>query len=189
MNPTDWLPFYPDLPPRALRVRQGPALAQPPRIFSAPDLLATLTFLPCFPDQVPHRRSQIAWTERIIPPFTAAIAPSAWRPIYPDRVPHLRLRAAAQPAYFEPPPSVQVLIAQSLTWRAIFPDRVVHHRPVDGGGSFDAIAPTTVAAGMGCLQLIDEALMSPAFVSERLTSPSFLAEALGSPALINEDLC
>lgn len=191
MNPTDWLPFYPDLLPRRHR-RLGEALASRPpysaAIFPVVDVLASLTFLPAYPDRVPHlrvAREQMTVTTAAI--FVTAIAPLAWLSHYPDRVPHRYLPWGAYPEVTAPPLGYQMGVAQSLSWQAYAPDRVARQRvPVLGGLTW-TIDPSLLSTC--CVDLGLEGAASSIFLASGLTSPAFLGEGLGIPALINEDLC
>lgn len=193
MDPTNWLPFYPDLPTRT-RARLEPTLAgQPPYntgIFPVPDLLAGLTFLPRFPDRVPHvvePREQLIVTTAAI--FVTAVAPESWLPIYPVIVPRPRLSAAARPSITEAPPSVQVVIAQSLAWGAGYPSRVPRVMSRQPDGAFSTVTPLVAASTIVCSELVNEALRSPVFLSPVLRSPGVVREGLTRPQLIAEALC
>jgi hypothetical protein len=193
MDPTDWLPTYPDLLPRRPSPRWPSLAAQPPyntEIFPVPDVLADLTFLPSFPDQVPHvtttREQTVVTTAAIL---VTAIAPLAWLPHYPGTVPHRRLPAGGMLDYTAAPPGYQTGVAASGAWRARYPDAVPHRRPLQPGGSFDAVLPAVAAAGELCVDLGLEGLTTPALLAEALTTPTMIEEGLGTPALLDEDLC
>jgi hypothetical protein len=194
MDPTDWLPFYPDQLPKR-RALVGPALAsQPPyniEIFPVPDLLAALTFFPSFPDQVPrHRvpRSESTVTTAAI--FTAAVAPLAWLPTFPDRVPHRRMRLGSHLSCVAAPPGQQVLIGTSLEWLPSWPSQVPHRRSLQPAGAPPYIAPlNTVSAGLCGVELGLETCASPALITQIVVTPGLVSEGLGSPAFIDEDLC
>ena len=185
-----WLPTYPGQVPHR-RPRIAREVVAPILPIGAPVVIppGLLSFAPTYPGQVPHHRPQTTISGRFGPPFTAAIHPLAWLPVYPNQVPHRRLPAAAHPSQFEPPPSVQVLIAQQMAWLAQYPSTVPHRRTPLLGGSFAAIDPVVAAAGIRCVELRDGDLTSPALIREALTAPTFLNESLTAPALIDEDLC
>jgi hypothetical protein len=185
-----WLPSLPiQVPHRRTKIVGGvsaPVLPTPAPVVIPPGLLA---FAPTYPGQVPHHRVQTVLSGAFGSPLPPAIWPLAWLPIYPGQVPHRRLSALYHPERFEPPPSVQVLIAQQMAWLAQYPSTVPHRRTPIQGGSFAAIDPVVAAAGILCVELRDGDLTSPALVSEALTTTGFINEALTSPGLINEGLC
>ncbi len=189
MDPTDWLPTYPDLPIRMPRRRESSVadLAYSAEAFPVPDVLAGLTFLPLFPDRVPHLRilrelAQDAWPGEEV----SLIFPLVWLGDFPDQVPHRRLPWGAHlPA--EAPPGAGVVVAQSLAWQAQYPSGVPHRFPPNLGGLVWTIAPSLL--GAPCVHLGLETTATTAFLAEALTLPALLEEGLGSPALIEEDLC
>jgi hypothetical protein len=190
MNPTNWLPFYPDLLPRR-HARLGPALAsQPPystAIFPVPVIAGRLAFLPTFPDRVPHRRvarEQMIFTSAAL--GASAIGPLSWLSRYPDRVPHRRLPWGAHQEVAAPPLGYQAGVAQSLSWQAYGPDHVSTHR-VPLLGLAWTIDPSLLFAP--CVALGLEGATSSVFLAGALRSPALLGEGLGTPALLNEDLC
>jgi hypothetical protein len=164
MDPTDWLPFYPDQLPKR-RSLVGPALAsQPPHnsaIFPVPDILASLTFLPSYPDRVPHLR---VTRERTVVDIAAwaqlAISPLRWLSTYPSQVPHRRFQVARQIAYTGPPLSQAMVVAAALGWLPRYPDRVPHRRLPARGGEARVVtmivppipppAPSPLLAWLGC---------------------------------------
>jgi hypothetical protein len=192
MNPTDWLPTYPDRPPRPAR-RRGQAFAQPPynpAIFPVPDVLAGLTFLPRYPDRVSHHHTtheQTGVASAAV--FVPAIASLAWLPTFPAWGGRTRLPRGAQQAYAGPPLGYQMVVAQSLAWQARYPDRVPHRRLPKPGGCCWAIDPSIPASAMPCVDLGLETFGSPALLAQAFTHPTLIEEGLGAPALIDEDLC
>lgn len=187
----DWQPHFPDqVPHRRLRIvggsTPGPFTVQtnPP-----PDILASLTYRPTFPDQVPHRKSQVARTSWFNPPYTAALTPTGWQPTYPGQVPHRRLGAGRLPTLFEPPPGMQVVIAQSLAWQAKYPSQVGHTRPPNVGGTIESINPTAAASGLLCVELTPLDLTTPTLLDPILTVPGMLSPTLGTPSLTGGELC
>lgn len=190
MVPNDWLPTFPDLPPRHRRVRAWDVafIVHSTEAYPVPDLLVGLTFLPWFPDQVSHRRLLPAGTSAVSGAYAPFVTgPLAWLAHYPDRVPvH---RPPYGPSVAAPPPGAQVVIAQRLAWQARFPDQVPHRRPLQPGGDFSAIAPVVAAGGLPCVELGLDRFASPTFTDQALGVPTALREGLGTPALINEDLC
>lgn len=194
MDPTDWLPFYPDQLPKR-RALIGPALAsQPPHnpaIFPVPDVLASLTFLPSYPDRVPHlrvtRESTLVNTAALVAP---ALSLLSWSPRYPDRVPHRRTPLGAHLSFVSAPPGQQVLIATSLAWLPYCPDRVPHRRSLQPSGAPTHVAPlNTVSAGVCCVEFGLDTCASPALIVQIVVTPGMVAEGVGSPAFIDEDLC
>jgi len=175
------------------RHRRKQAFAQPPynfEIFPVSDVLAGLTFLPSYPDRVPHHhvtREQTVVTSAAI--FVTAIAPLAWLPSFPSWGMRTRLPRGAYPSYTGPPLSYQMVVAQSLAWQAHFPDRVPHRRLPLLGGFFWAIDPSIPAGAIPCVDLGLETFGSPALLVQMLTVPTMIEEGLGTPALIDEDLC
>lgn len=193
MDPTNWLPTYPDRPERR-RSRLAPALAsQPPyssAIFPVADVLASLTFLPSYPDRVPHLRvprEQTGVTTSAI--FTTILAPAGWFPAYPNRVPHRRLATGNMLAVAAPPLGYFMVVAQSLAWQARFPGSVPHRRPPAPAGLFWAIDPSIPAAGEGCVDLALDTWGAPGFLAQAVTTTGVSVEGLGSSGLISEDLC
>ena len=193
MDPTDWLPTHPDLMPRRRR-RLGEALASLPpyttAVFPVPDVLASLTFLPHYPDRVPHlrvTREQTAVMTGAI--FVTAIAPLAWLPIYPAWGPHRRLSRGGMPFLAAPPPGFFMVVAQSLAWQARFPDRVAHRLPPKPAGLFWTIDPSIAAAGEFCVDLALDTFASPTMLAQALTAPTMIEEGLGTAQLLDEDLC
>lgn len=193
MDPTDWLPTYPDvLPPR--RAARGEALASLPpyttAVFPVPDVLASLTFLPSFPDRVPHlrvTREQTSVTTAAI--LVTAIAPQAWLPSYPPWGARTRVPLGAYPSYSAPPLGMQVVIAQSLAWQARFPGSVPHRRPPAPAGLFWTIPPEIPAAAVPCVAFGLETFGSPALRAQALTTPTIIEEGLGTTTLLDEDVC
>lgn len=192
MNPTDWLPFYPDLLSRR-HGRLGPSLASPPynaAIFPVVDVLAGLTFLPSYPDRVPHLRiprEQTGVTTAAI--FVTAIHPLAWLPVYPQRVPRRRLSLGGHLSYAAPPLGYQMVVAQSLAWQARFPSSVPHRLPPKPAGLFWTIDPSIAAAGVFCVDLALDTFASPTLLAQTLTVPAMIEEGLGTAQLLDEDLC
>lgn len=193
MDPSDWLPTYPDQL-RRRRSRLAPALAsQPPynfEVFPVPDVLASLTFLPVFPDRVPHLRVTREETGVMTAAQIATIvAPLGWLPIYPLTVPHRQLATGSIPTEAAPPLGVQVLIAQSLTWQPGWPTSVPHHRPLQPGGLTWVPSPTVAAADALCVDLALDTFAAPTLLGQALTTPTALAEGLGTSTFLDEDLC
>ena len=193
MDPSDWLPFYPDLLPQR-RARLGPSLAsQPPynaEIFPVVDVLAALTFLPSYPDRVPHlrvAREQMTVTTAAI--FVTAIAPLAWLPFYPSRGARTRLPLGAYLSYAAPPLGYQMVVAQSLAWQARYPDWIPHQRPPAPAGLFWTIDPSIAAAGEFCVDLALDTFASSTLLAQTLTVPTMIEEGLGTAQLLDEDLC
>jgi hypothetical protein len=187
----DWIPTFPSQVPHR-RFKQ-PGLVVGPftvSVIPVPVVPGLLAFQATYPNQVPHRHSQVARTERVTPTmFTGAIAPVSWAPTFPNQVPHRHLATAARTTIAEPPPSANVVIGQQLAWQARYPSIVPHRIPLQPGGE---TAPPNLLPGveaLGCLELVDVTLTSPALLEETLTAPTFLHETLGSPALLDEDLC
>lgn len=193
MDPTQWLPFYPDLLPRAWSRLDPPLASQPPYnvgIFPVPDLLATQTFYPIFPDLTPRRpflREQTTVPAAAI--FSTARAPTSWLPSYPALVPRPQLPVAARPEDAGPPLSVQMVIAQSLAWKARYPAQVPPPIFLQLGGFFYAIPPEVAAAAVTCVDLALDTLDQPGLLAESLTLPDFQGEGLGMPTFLGEDLC
>lgn len=194
MDPTDWLPTYPDRPERRRRPLADALASQPPyssAIFPVPDVLASLTFLPSYPDRVPHLRvprEQLTVTTAAI--FAAAVAPTAWLPIFPDRVPHRRTPLGAHLSCVAPPPGQEVVVAQSLRWLPHWPDRVPHRRSLQPTGMAWGGAPLNVLVGGVCgIDFALETFAAPALITQVVVSSGMVAEGLGSPAFIDEDLC
>jgi hypothetical protein len=192
MDPTNWLPFYPDLLPRRRALRGSALASQPPysaAIFPVVDVLAGLTFLPAYPDRVPHvreTREQTTVTTSAI--FTTILAPAGWFPAYPDQVPHRRLAIGNLPSA-APPFGYFVVVAQSLAWQARYPDCVAYHRPPLPAGAFWTIGPEIAAAGEPCVALGLDTFGAPALLAQVVSLPALIEEGLGTPALIDEDLC
>ena len=193
MDPTDWLPTHPDLMPWRRR-RLGEALASLPpyttAVFPVPDVLASLTFLPSYPDRVPHlrvTREQMAVMTGAI--FVTAIHPLVWLPRLPPWGARTRLPLGAYLAYAAPPLSYQMVVAQSLAWSARYPDRVFHDRPPAPAGLFWTIDPSIAAAGEFCVDLALDTFASPTLLAQALTVPAMIEEGLGTAQLLDEDLC
>jgi hypothetical protein len=194
MDPDSWLPFYPDLIPLRRSRREGGVASQPPynvEIFPVADVLASLTFLPSYPDQVPHLRvprEQLTVTTAAI--LVTTIHPLVWRPTYPDRVPSRRLPLGGLPSYTASPPGYLVTIAQRMAWQARFPDRVSPRRFHQPAGAAWAGPPLSViGAGLPCVQLALDTGATTTFIDQGLTTTEALQGGLGSSSLINEDLC
>jgi hypothetical protein len=194
MDLSEWLPFYPDVLPRR-RSLQGPALAsQPPynaEIFPVPDVLAGLTFLPTFPDRVPHTRTprEMTWATSAAVTSTA-VRPLSWGPTYPDRVPHRRFRLGNVLSLAAPPPGQQVYIATSLAWMPRYPDWVAHHRALQPAGATAFVAPLTiVSSGYPCIDLALDTCTTPTILAQGVTTSAFSQEGLGSPGFIDENFC
>lgn|SRR3990167_1178024 len=191
MNPTDWLPFYPDAAPRR-RPPYGPALvSQPPyttAIFPVTDVLASLTFAPVYANRAPARRAPhetMVWTTPLGP---LPVSPLSWLPILSSAL----IRRPPRGCWVDsaPPPSTQVVIAQSLAWQA----RGTDQRPVARGlptrlrrALTWTVDPTILTAP--CVDLGLEAVATTDLLNEALASPALIDEALGTPTLLNEDLC
>jgi len=192
MDPSDWLPTYPDVLPRR-RAPRWQALAQPPyntEIFPVPDVLADLTFLPTFPDRVPHLRvtREETWVTSAAITSTA-LAPLTWLGHYPLMVPHRRLPAGAMQEIAAPPPGYQVVVAASLAWQSHYPSSVPHRRPLQPGGSFSTVDPSVPAGEVLCMDLGLDTLTTTTMLGEALTTPTVLAEGLGTTTVLDEDLC
>jgi len=193
VDPTDWLPFYPDQLPKR-RALIGPALAsQPPyntEIFPVTDVLAGLTFLPTFPDRVPHTRTtrETTWVTSAAVTATA-VHPLVWLGRYPDRVPHRRTPLGAYQFLAAPPPGYLVTVAQRLAWLPKYPDRVPHRRLLPPAGAFWTILPAAAVGTICGVDLAQETFASPALITQALAHPDCLGEGLGAPAFIDEDLC
>ena len=193
MDPTDWLPTHPDLMPRRRR-QLGEALASLPpyttAVFPVADVLASLTFLPFYPDRVPHLRvprEQMTVTTAAI--VVTAIHPLVWLPHLPPWGARTRLPLGAYLAYAAPPLSYQMVVAQSLVWQARFPGAVPHRLPPAPAGLFWTIDPTIPAAGEPCVDLALDTWGATGLLAQEVTSAGFSVEGLGSSGLISEDLC
>jgi hypothetical protein len=193
MDPSNWLPFHPDLLPRRRR-RLGEALASLPpyttAVFPVSDVLAGLTFLPYYPDRVPHlrvTREQMAVMTGAT--LVTAIAPQSWLPIFPGWGARTRLPLGAQVSYTGPPLGYAAVVAASLAWQAGFPSAVPHRLPPKPAGLFWAIDPSIPAAAAICLDLGLDVFATSTLLTETGTAPALIVEGLASPRLLDEDLC
>jgi len=193
MDPTDWLPTYPDRPARRRAPIADALASQPPynpAIFPVADILASLTFLPSYPDRVPHlretREQMIVTTAAIL---ATAVAPLQWLPIYPPWGPRRRLPLGSLPAYMAPPLGEAMVIAQSLAWQAHWPDRVPHRRPpVPGGLTTWAVTPLVAASTVLVVDVLPTGLQSSATAVEGSEESTVAGEGVGTSTLIHEDL-
>lgn len=185
----DWIPIYPDRVPHR-RSRQVTSLVAPSAAvtIAVPVIPGLLAFAPTYPGQVPHRKGTAARTELFAPPvFEAAIAPTSWLPIAPARAP--KHHAAQLPTLFIPPPGELIAIAQRMAWVARYPSQVPHRRSPNPGGGIYTVPPDVAAAGVGCVDLVDQDLTSPTLLVEGVTTPILQAESLSAPTLIEEQIC
>lgn len=195
LPPDDWLVPEPSLPPRRRSTAAyAPAVFWAPfstEAYPVPDVLAGLTFLPSYPDLVPHprwRRSQYEVNTGAL--LSTAVAPVAWLPVFPSRVPRRRLSVVARPSCFAPPAGAVVVVAQRQAWKARFPDRVSHQRPPVLAGSFWTIPPFAPAWAIGCgVHLAGDMLTTPLIVAEATTLTDLTLEVGTSTTLLGEGLC
>lgn len=187
----DWLPVYPDLLPKKRTPRPKDSVFMVPisqSVIPATDVLATKWFLPVYP----HRVARKTWIDRTFITSAAWLDyiahPLSWLPIYPAQVPKTR-PARKHPSEFEPPPSVQVIIAQSMAWAPHFPDRVHRTRLQALGGVFYAIPPSVPAAAVVCLNWGLESLTTSALVDEGVTFSTLINERLTTSTLTDEEVC
>lgn len=185
-----WLPFYPDLPPRAPK-RRAPALAaQPPYttdIFPVPDVLASLTFAPSFPDRVPRRCAPEGWAAVSSAWDYGSLQAVSWRPTFPDRF--ARAARLTPESWVVAPSPVGVIVAQSLAWRAVVPDRGPHRRLPTLAGAFWTIPPEIPAAAVVCVTWAQDAVAQASAVEADLSSPAYTGEGLAQATFTDEDLC
>lgn len=190
----EFLSFYPNRLPEhpAPHVTWPSAFAVPysKQAYPAPDILATQRFLPTYP---PAARRQPRNFDRSFSTSSAAldqtIHPTRWQPTFPSQPPPLH-RSRSAPSVFEPPPSVGVVIAQSLAWRPTFPDYTTRAHRLTAGESFYAIPPSVPASVPGlCVELGLDAVASTDLRSEAATVSDLLDESAVSSSLLSEDVC
>ncbi len=181
----DWLPIDAPRPPRRPR-RRSPTTEVSFTAAAVPvtDVLADLTFLPVTDLRRSHRR-RVSPPE-VLSPFTDALRPLAWLPLSLLRRRPLPRRPRIDT--IEPPPSVQVVIAQQLGWLPTVTDRLPRHRPSAAGAVYET-PPSVIAATILCTELADDALTSTDQISTVVRSTDLIAEAVMATALTDESVC
>ncbi len=181
----DWLPIDAPRPLRRQRLR-APTTEVPFTAAAVPvtDVLADLTFFPVT-DLRRHHRRRVSPPE-ILSPFTDALRPLAWLPLSLLRRRPLPRRPRIDT--IEPPPSVQVVIAQQLGWLPTVSDRLPRHRP-SAAASVYVTPPSVIAATILCSELADDALTTTDQISIVVRSTDLIAEAVTATDLTAEGLC
>lgn len=187
MDPTNWLPTYPDVlaPARSRRVWDGALVPHSTQAYPVPDTLANLTFAPRFPDRVPARRSPTAWiVSSFLDPVT--IYPLAWLPIFPERVPHVP--PLLQPLTGDPSFGYGAVVAASLAWQAVYPERVPVVVVLRPGGEPFWVDPSLIGLAP-CVHVALDAASATGFIAPVAVSTTFIDPAFQTTDLIGEDLC
>lgn len=187
MVPDNWLPFYPDrLETPARRRDTSPAfLPHASAVYPVPNILASLTFFPRFPDRVPALRlPREGMAAGLVDPL--AFSPLVWLPVFPLRVPVIppRLQGLASDPTF----GAGLAIAASLAWQAVYPERVPHLTLFDVGGEAFWVDPSLLGLAPCVHVALDQAAQT-GFIAAQLPSTTMLAPSVTTTDLIDEDLC
>lgn len=191
----DWIPIVPDLPPRAPRPpwRHWTTWRFP---IVVPDLLASETFQPSYPDRVPSRGLILRPAERST--FSAAlsartISPVDWYHQRPDRGSDRRphLTRERRPAGDPPSPGAGAVVAASLAWRAQLPDRAPAHRgrPPEGVGTPRYVQPLVPIGTGACVEWGPETWTHTLMQADAATLTGVVSEAFAHTTFTGEGLC
>lgn len=192
----DWLPIVPDLQRKAPRLawRQWTTWRFP---IVVPDILASATFFPSFPERAvaPGVRLRPAERSTFSGALTArAVSPLDWYGQRPDvgsvRAPQ-RLPRGLWPAGDPPSPGQSTVIAAQGAWRAQLPDQWPPRRTrmPEGLGTPRFVEPLVPIGTGGCVEWGPEGWTITQLVPEAWTTTGLLAEAFTLTSLVSEDLC
>jgi hypothetical protein len=115
--------------------------------------------------------------------------PMRWRPGYPDEILYPEMEADQQLAYFLAPIGELIEIGARQSWKPKFPDEIEHPHQPEEGGMFFAIPPFVPAAGIDCVELVDDSFAVPVLDEVVFGTPTLLEEEFTVPRLVEEDLC
>jgi hypothetical protein len=187
----DWLPVYPDPVHKRSQVsRQTFSTVSNFIPIPIPPPPTELTWHPTYPDRMRIRRRQ---TPDLQQSFALWLGPDGvdvrWLPHFPDTLKRSKLSVTQRQFYADPNYGEQANIPIRGGWRPSFPAFIQRKRRVPEGGEVYVTPPLVILDGVGCIQFVDESLLTSTLIDDSTLSSTLIDESLTISTLSAEDVC
>lgn len=180
---------YPDVP--VPRPRMPKPTAQLAFIALLPAGEIRMAWLPTYTDHTPRLRPVYPnWlgVDTAAIAF-AAVAPISWMPTLLKYLGSPRLHQTFSSYKGDAMSGDMMVVAQQMAWEPSVKAPFFQRPRLRAGQSVLVIPTTVIAAGEGCVELIDVDFLTPTLSAEAMASSTLLSEIFTAPDLLTEGLC